>query len=322
MKMRKFLAAAASVAVAASAVSVFSVGTSAIGSDKIDFEDGDCSFCYLNTDAAACVKSGLTVTDHNGSKQLTLPVAKGEWAKIWFDLDSIMPRDSATKIMSVTMDIQAAPVDADTAVNWKGGALGAAGGFDRVNMDGSKSQKNPDWSQGSQFEIGAYNPGEESPVAQAEIKFLMPSSRFTAEGTNPFIAVQVWQAEDNGYTLYIDNVVFKDKDGNAIPLGVTAPAEETPAEEEAAPAEEEVVVEEVVEEAAPVEEDVVVVEEVVEEAPVEEEVVVVEEAPAVVEATPTVVEATASTPTGNTPAMAIVSIMAIAAAAAVASKRK
>ena len=215
MKMKKFLAAAATVAVAASAMSVFSAGTSAIGSDKIDFEDGDLSFVYLNTDADACVKSGLTVTDHNGSKQLTLPVANGEWAKIWFDLDSIMPRESATQIMSVTMDIQAAPEAPGATVNWKGGALGAAGGFDRENMTGEGFQVNPDWSQGSQFEIGAYNPDEESPVAEAEIKFLLPSSRITLEGTNPFIAVQVWQASDNGYILYIDNVVFTDKDGNA-----------------------------------------------------------------------------------------------------------
>ncbi|MBQ5311983.1 MAG: hypothetical protein ILP19_08095 [Oscillospiraceae bacterium] len=300
MKMKKFLAAAASVAVAASAMSVFSAGTSAIGSDKIDFEDGDLSFVYLNTDADACVKSGLTVTDHNGSKQLTLPVANGEWAKIWFDLDSIMPRESATQIMSVTMDIQAAPEAPGATVNWKGGALGAAGGFDRENMTGEGFQVNPDWSQGSQFEIGAYNPDEESPVAEAEIKFLLPSSRITLEGTNPFIAVQVWQASDNGYILYIDNVVFKDKDGNAIPLGGVAAVEEAaPAEEPAAEeAVEEVVVEEVVEEAAPVEE------------------------PVVVEAAPVVVEATPVAPTGNTSALAIVSIMAVAAAAAVASKRK
>ena len=310
MKMKKFLAAAASVAVAASAMSVFSVGTSAIGADKIDFEDGDISFAYLNTDADACVKSGLTVTDHNGSKQLTLPVKQGEWAKIWFDLDSIMPRESATKIMSVTMDVQAAPVDGDSVVNWKGGALGAAGGFDRENMTGNGWQKDPDWSQGTQFDIGAYNPGEESPVAEASIKFLMKSSQFTMTGTNPFIALQVWKADDNGYILYVDNIVFKDSAGNAIPLGVAAPAAETTeettvAETEAAPAEE--VVEEVVveEEAAPVVEEVVV-----------------EEAPAAVEATPTVVAATPSTPTGNTSAIAIVSIMAIAAAAAVASKRK
>ena len=238
--MKKIFAGVAALAMAATAVSAMSASTSAIGADKIDFEDGDYSFAYLATDGATCVKDGLTVTDHNGSKQLTLPVAQGEWAKIWFDLDSIMPRESATQVMTVTMDIQAAPTDADATVNWKGGALGAAGGFDRENMTGEGFQKNPDWSQGNEFDIGAYEPGQESDVAKAEIKFLLPKSRFTMEGTNPFIALQVWEASDNGYILYVDNIEFLDADGNPIALGVDGAAaaevvEEAPAEEAAAP---------------------------------------------------------------------------------------
>lgn len=62
-------------------------------------------------------------------------------------------------------------------------------------------------------------------------------------------------------------------------------------------------------------------EEVVEE-PAEEVAEVVEEAPAVVEATPTVVEATPSTATGNTSAIAVAGIMALAAAAVASSRRK
>ena len=78
MKLKKTLALAGALAIAASAVSVFSTATSAIGSDKIDFEDGDTSFIYLNTDSSDCVSSGLEVVDFNGSKQLKLDIPKNE----------------------------------------------------------------------------------------------------------------------------------------------------------------------------------------------------------------------------------------------------
>ena len=49
MKMKKALASVAAVAMAASMVSAFSVSTSALTEGtKIDFEDGDYSFVYLN----------------------------------------------------------------------------------------------------------------------------------------------------------------------------------------------------------------------------------------------------------------------------------
>ena len=59
MKIKKTMAAIASLAVAASAMSALSVSTSAVGANKIDFEDGDISFVYLNTDQKDCVASGL-----------------------------------------------------------------------------------------------------------------------------------------------------------------------------------------------------------------------------------------------------------------------
>ncbi len=332
--MKKKIAAVAALAVAASAVSALSVSTSAIGADKIDFEDGDFSFAYLNLDDSDNVQSGLEVVDHNGSKQLALKVTHDVKPKIWFDLDSIMPRESAVNIASITMDVQAAPMDAEGVIGWKGGALGAAGGFDREKMSGAELQKNPDWSMGNQFEISAYNPGEESPVATAEIKFLLPKSKYSMDGTNPFLGLQVWKDDPseensgpNDYILYMDNIVFKDKDGNPINLGVAsaAPAEEAPAEEEVV-AEEEAPVEEVVEEAAEevvLEEPEFEVEEgdepIAEEAPAEE-APVVEEAPAA--AAPAAVPATENTNTGNASAAAVASVMALAAAAMAISKRK
>ena len=351
MKMKKTLALVASMAMAASAISE--------GATKIDFEDGDCSFVYLNTDAADCVSSGLEVVDFNGSKALHLYIPKDKMPKIWFDLDSICARDVATQIGSISLDITAAPEDDSSVVGWKGGTMGSAGGFDREKMQGGAAQTDPEWSQGGDFEISAYNVNENSPTVTVEKKFLLPSSKYTATGTNPFFGVMVWKSDANkatvnkktdddgneteevvlgatcGYNLYIDNIVLKDKDGNALSLGAVAAAapaaeETTVAETEAAPeapAETEAVVEDVVEE------DEIVVEEVVEEAPVEEAVVeeapavaeeapAVEAAPAVVEAAPAVPAATTNTNTGNASAAAVAGVMVLAAAAMVISKRK
>ncbi|MBR4224895.1 MAG: hypothetical protein IKR73_08805 [Oscillospiraceae bacterium] len=324
--MKKIIASVAALALAASAVSALSTGASAIGADKIDFEDGDFSFAYLNTDDSDCVASGLEIVDHNGSKQLSLKVTHDVKPKVWFDLDSIMPRESALNIASIKMDVQSAPMDAEGVIGWKGGALGAAGGFDREKMSGAELQKNPDWSMGNQFEICAYNPGEESPVATAEIKFLLPKSKYTMEGTNPFLGLQVWKDDPsdensgpNDYILYMDNIVFLDKDGNAIPLGVSAPAAaeevaepEAEAVEEEAPAEDEIVLEEP--EFEPESDD--------EPIAVEEAAPVVEEAAPAVEAAPAAVPATSNTNTGNASAAAVVSVMALAAAAMAISKRK
>lgn len=74
MKMKKALASVAAVAMAASMVSAFSVSTSALTEGtKIDFEDGDYSFVYLNLDDGSD-NSVLSVEDYDGSKQLKVDV--------------------------------------------------------------------------------------------------------------------------------------------------------------------------------------------------------------------------------------------------------
>ncbi len=328
MKLKKTLALAGALAIAASAVSVFSTATSAIGSDKIDFEDGDTSFIYLNTDSSDCVSSGLEVVDFNGSKQLKLDIPKNQIPKIWFDLDSIMPRDTAVQIGTIDVQLTMAPKNAGEALGWAGGTIGSAGGFDREKMQGGSAQKNPDWANGGDFTIEAYDPDVASEPVTTTKKFLLPSQKYSAAGTNPFFGVMVWANADVDRVLYIDNIVIKDGKGNSLPLGVAAAAEETTAAETEAAAEETAAVEETAAPAAEeVAEDVEVVEEVeeveevVEEAPVEEAAPVAEEAPAA-EAAPAPVAATTSTNTGNTGVAAIAVVMAAAGLAAAISKRK
>ena len=90
MKMKKAIASVAAVAMAASMVSAFSVSTSALTEGtKIDFEDGDYSFVYLNLDDGSD-NSVLSVEDYDGSKQLKVDVQQtGKVPKVWVDLDKI-----------------------------------------------------------------------------------------------------------------------------------------------------------------------------------------------------------------------------------------
>ncbi len=145
------------------------------------------------------------------------------------------------------------------------------------------------------------------------ITWLSDKPIFAADDAYAQIWLQAW-----GGTVTVNSVDILGAGGTVIATGeeAAAPAEEATTEEEtAAPAEEETAAadEEV---AAPAEEEVVADEEApAEEAPAAEEVV--EEAPAA-----DAEVATAPAATGNTAAAAIVSVMAVAAAAAVVAKKR
>ena len=311
--MKKALASVAAVAMAASMVSAFSVSTSALTEGtKIDFEDGDYSFVYLNLDDGSD-NSVLSVEDYDGSKQLKVDVQQtGKVPKVWFDLDKITARENTVQISTIEMDLTFVPKSETEMVGWAGGVIASAGGFDQSNPQGS--QINPNWTQTdwASEDENAYTEGMPAKV-HATKKFLLPASKYTTEGTNPFFGIMRWAADTN-YVMYVDNVVLKDKDGNALPVGVTAAVEETTAEVTEAATEAEVVedtaAEEVVEDTAA--EEVAAPTEEVTEAAVEE----VTEAPAA---------DTAATPvaaTGNAAVASIAAVMAVAGAAAVISKRK
>ena len=122
MKMKKALASVAAVAMAASMVSAFSVSTSAITEGtKIDFEDGDYSFVYLNLDDGSD-NSVLSVEDYDGSKQLKVDVQQtGKVPKVWFDLDKITARENTVQISTIEMDLTFVPKSETEMVGWAGG---------------------------------------------------------------------------------------------------------------------------------------------------------------------------------------------------------
>lgn len=330
MKMKKALASVAAVAMAASMVSAFSVSTSALTEGtKIDFEDGDYSFVYLNLDDGSD-NSVLSVEDYDGSKQLKVDVQQtGKVPKVWFDLDKITTRDNTIQISTIEMDLTFVPKSETEMVGWAGGVIASAGGFDQNNTQGS--QINPNWTQTdwASEDENAYTEGMPAKV-HATKKFLLPASKYTTEGTNPFFGIMRWAADTN-YVMYVDNIVLKDKDGNALPVGVTAAAtEEAATTEEAAAAEETTAaVEETTAEVTEAATEAEVVEDTAAEEVVEdtaaEEVAVPAETEAAAEVTETPAADTAATPvaaTGNAAVASIAAVMAVAGAAALVSKRK
>ena len=332
MKMKKAIASVAAVAMAASMVSAFSVSTSALTEGtKIDFEDGDYSFVYLNLDDGSD-NSVLSVEDYDGSKQLKVDVQQtGKVPKVWFDLDKITARENTVQISTIEMDLTFVPKSETEMVGWAGGVIASAGGFDQSNPQGS--QINPNWTQTdwASEDENAYTEGMPAKV-HATKKFLLPASKYTAEGTNPFFGIMRWAADTN-YVMYVDNIVLKDKDGNALPVGVTAAAtEEAATTEEAAAEETTAAVEETTAEVteAATEAEVVedtAAEEVVEDTAAEDVAAPAEEVTeaAAEEVTEAPAADTAATPvaaTGNAAVASIAAVMAVAGAAAVISKRK
>lgn len=331
MKMKKALASVAAVAMAASMVSAFSVSTSALTEGtKIDFEDGDYSFVYLNLDDGSD-NSVLSVEDYDGSKQLKVDVQQtGKVPKVWFDLDKITTRENTVQISTIEMDLTFVPKSETEMVGWAGGVIASAGGFDQNDTKGS--QVNPNWTQTdwASEDENAYTEGMPAKVHAAK-KFLLPASKYTTEGTNPFFGIMRWAADTN-YVMYVDNIVLKDKDGNALPVGVTAAATEEAATTEEAAAEETTAAVETTAEVteAATEAEVVedtAAEEVVEDTAAEEVAAPAEEVTeaAAEEVTEAPAADTAATPvaaTGNAAVASIAAVMAVAGAAAVISKRK
>ncbi|MCM1522932.1 MAG: hypothetical protein NC120_00585 [Ruminococcus sp.] len=271
MKMKKTFASVAAVAMAASMASAFSITASAIAEGTaIDFEDGDCSFIYMNVDDSGADNSTFSVADFNGSKQLKVDVTTAsKTPKVWFDLDKITDRANTVQINTIEMDLTFEPKDPEKALGWIGGQIGAAGGFD---MDAAgKGQVNPSWSSTDwqNEDDAAYTEGG-TPTVHVTKKFLLPSTKYSEEGINPFFGIMAWgNGDTSDYYMYVDNIVLKDKNGNALPVGVFAAAEEAEAEGD---------LEEGTEAEAPVEETAETAAEETAAVPVEE----VTEAPAVV----------------------------------------
>lgn len=323
MKIKKIIAGVAAAAMACTTMAAMSVSAINAGGTSIDFEDGDFSFVYMNTDSGAD-KSVLSVEDYNGSKRLKVDVQDKKMVpKVWFDLDKITDRSNTVQIRKITFDLAIVPKTAEGIVGWAGGAVGAAGGFDPAAK--GSGQVNPNWSDKA-WDGGAYDPGVAAEV-KIERKFMMKNEFYTEDGVNPFFGLMRWAAADDAdeYVMYIDNIQLLDEKGNTLTMGVTPAAEETtaaPEETTAAPAEETTAAPAETE-AAPVEadDDDEIVADDAEAAPAETEAPVAEPAPVVTEA-PVADATTTPAATGNVAVASIAAVMAVAGAAAIVAKRR
>ena len=337
MKIKKIIAGVAAAAMACTTMAAMSVSVSAINAGTVvDFEDGDCSFVYMN-DLDGGSKATISVEDYNGSKWLKIdPDECTKYSKIWLDLDSMMDRAVATEISKIEFDIALVPDTAEEAVApWIGGEIGSAGGFDRTGADIQRSQTDPGWSGKNLGDLKIEWDELGNPAAGVAVtgkgsrSWLMKNEKFTLTGTNPFVAIMVNGGQATGnYSIYIDNIKFTDDKGNGLTMGVTAPAETeaAPEETEAAPAETEAAPEET---AAPTVADSDELADDADEeiaAPVETAAPVAEPAPAAAEAAAPAAPAadTTTTPvaTGNAAVASIAAVMAIAGAAAIVAKKR
>ena len=318
MKLKKILAGVSAAALAASMSCAFSASALTLGADKIDFEDGDYSFVYINNDdpgkdSGGSDDSKLSVEEYEGSKQLKVDVQKcGNVPKVWFDMDKIMPRASSITVKQIDFDVTFVPKDSTKQLGWMGGAVGVAGGFD-MNLPG-KGQKNPSWSDGS-WDCADENLYVDGGVAKAHItrKMLLPTQQWSEKSVNPFFGFMTWANQnDCGYVMYIDNVTFSDG-SKTVTVGLPA-VEETTVEETTAAAVEETTAAPAETEAAPVEETTA--------APAETEAPATEAAPVETTAAPAADTTTTVPATGNTAAATIVAVMAVAGAAAVITKKR
>lgn len=334
MKIKKIIAGVAAASVAVSTMAAMSV--SAISTGVVDFEDGDCSFVYMN-DLDGGSKATISVEDYNGSKWLKVDPEKCDlYTKIWLDLDKMMDRSVATEIAKIEYDIAIVPDTEDGIVgSWIGGEIGSAGGFDKTGANIQASQADPGWSGKSMGDIKMVyddfgNPAPGAAVGKCGRNWLMKNEKFTLTGANPFVAIMVNGGQTDGrvgdYSIYIDNIKFMDSKGNTLTMGVTPAAEETtaaPEETTVAPAEETTAAP-VETEAAPVEADddeIAVDDADVEAAPAETEAPAAEPAPVVTEA-PVADATTTPAATGNVAVASIAAVMAVAGAAAIVAKKR
>ncbi len=331
MKMKKIVAGVAAAAMAVTSMAAMSVSAIKVGDTVIDFEDGDCSFVYMN-DLDGGTKATISVEDYNGSKQLKIDPEDGSlYSKIWFDLDSITARENTLNIGKIQYTVTVVPDSAEDIVGWIGGQTGMAGGFDKTGADIQKSQANPGWT-GKDFNFeGGYNPGEAA-VCKVDRKLMLKSEKYSADGTNPFFCFMLNTGADretNGYTnnynIYIDNIKLLDAAGNPIPLGV-APVEETTtaaSEETTAAASEETTAapEETTAAEEDADEDVAAPEEDEAEEPEETEAPETTAAE-VVTTTAAADTTTAPVATGNVAVASIAAVMTVAGVAAIAAKKR
>ncbi len=206
MTMKKILAAVAATAIAGSAMA-----TMAFAADVIDFENGSFDGIEMNIDEGAD-SSVLSIVDFNGSKALKVDVQDCSLVpKVKMNLTKLVPADKLDEILKITFDATIEAKDGVTPPGWGGGAIGTQG------------TDAPAWNQ-SDWTLEEYtNPV--SATATLERALLPIPGELFVDGDDGAHAMFMRWGTEVPYNMYIDNIKFLDKDGNAIEVTVAdAPA--------------------------------------------------------------------------------------------------
>lgn len=174
----------------------------------IDFEDGNLGFIKLNVMTPDADEPDLSIVDFNGSKALKVtPKSElsGKIETLGFDVSSLLG-DKVADVASVSFDI---------AVEAADGKFHAVTGNVYQNYDAGATTS---WSVFSKNSNPNTIKVDFNNSYDASRKNVFMISKFGDAGNNSDTAY----AKTGKYsTLYIDNIIFADKDGNALDVDST-----------------------------------------------------------------------------------------------------
>ena len=173
---------------------------------SVDFEDGSMSFVSVYSGMANADACALEVVDYNGSKALQITNGSGKVPYVAFDVASLLG-DKAGDVASIDMTMGIVNPD---------GEFYACSGNVMLWVDGALSAEKHGWS----VYMETKNP-KTANVALDPAK----GEVFSAEQPLMVVTLEV----DNGATagaanatLYIDDIAFKDADGNVLEADTAA----------------------------------------------------------------------------------------------------
>lgn len=185
----------------------------------ITFDDGDISFASLQTDDPDSAKGEISVEEVNGNPMLKFTDSgtnfeDGTVQKIIFDAAKLLSPENLPEVRTVEMDVYADALS-DKFVSDDGDNLkvpGWIGGGGGANVSGDV------WYEFGAWEGGEYNFEMSGPI-HIEMKFLLAPSGKIWDGEMKEAVFQVmrWGAQNEG-NFYVDNIIFKDGEGNSLPI--------------------------------------------------------------------------------------------------------
>lgn len=195
--------------------------------NAITFDDGDFSFADTKLDDVDSAQGILSVEEVQGNKMLRFSdagtnFADGTVQKIMFDAAKLLTPENLAKVRSIELDVYA-DATSDAFKNDDGENVMAPGW---IGGGGGANVADDVWYEFAEWDGGEYN-FEMSGAVHVEMKFLLALSGQCWNETMEEATFQImrWGAQNEG-NLYVDNIVFKDEDGNSLPIDKAAPTEE------------------------------------------------------------------------------------------------